>query len=285
MLKKMAALTFFVALAYLAPLKIFGATSELDIPYVPNGGAKQQLDLFLPDGKGFPTVMFVHGGSLTQGDRKEAPYRQIGEAFQKSGIGCAVISYRLADKTRWPAQPEDVAAAFAWLKRNIASRGGDRSKLFLVGHSSGALLVALVSSDEKYLKKFGLNLNDAAGCVPIGSLLTNWFDFNSMSEEQRRKLFERSYLNLFGNVETFIDHFPASHVNGRMPPILILIAEQEQYQPPILESAGEFAALSKKAGAQVEIEVLKDRNHMNTIYGMVKTDDLTLLRIIKFIRK
>src|SRR6266545_6369889 len=93
MLKKMAALTFFVALTYLAPLTLFGATFELDIPYVAGGGAKQQLDLFLPDGKGFPTVMFVHGGSLTEGDRMEAPYRQIGEAFQKSGIGCAVISY------------------------------------------------------------------------------------------------------------------------------------------------------------------------------------------------
>ena len=83
--------------ALMLPFPLYAAaTQKLDIPYVPAGGHKQQLDLYVPEGQGFPTVLFVHGGSLTQGDRKDAPYPGIGQAFQQAGVACAVMSYRLA---------------------------------------------------------------------------------------------------------------------------------------------------------------------------------------------
>ena len=38
---------------------------RFDMPYVPGGRHKQQLDLYLPAGSGFPMVLYVHEGSLT----------------------------------------------------------------------------------------------------------------------------------------------------------------------------------------------------------------------------
>ncbi|MBI3666472.1 MAG: carboxylesterase family protein, partial [Acidobacteria bacterium] len=70
--------------------------------------------------------------------------------------------------------PRDVAAAFAWVKKNIGTRGGDESRVFLVGHSSGAHLVALLGADGKYLEEFHLSKKSIAGVVPIGSLIVEF---------------------------------------------------------------------------------------------------------------
>lgn len=281
----------FLALAFLSAMptihnSVSGMRKEIDIPYIAGAGHKQQLDLFLPDSKGFATILFVHGGSLVEGDRKEWPYPMIGEAFQKAGFGCAVMSYRLASDGNWPAQPRDVAAAFAWVRKNISSRNGDSSRIFLVGHSSGALLVALASSDEKYLKEFGLSFSDIAGCVPMGTLLEDSLSTGGVPKERIDRAFVNDpYLKIFGNLEAFKDSWPMRHINSRMPPFLILIAEAERFQPPILESAETFAAEAKKAGAQAAFEILKDRTHIGTINKMVTTDDATLQRIIQFARQ
>lgn len=281
----------FLALAFLSATptidnSVSGTRKEVDIPYTAGAGHKQQLDLFLPDSKNFATILFVHGGSLAEGDRKESPYPMIGEAFQKAGFGCAVMSYRLASDGNWPAQPRDVATAFAWVRKNIASRGGDPGKIFLVGHSSGALLVALVSSDEKYLKEFGLSFSDIAGCVPMGALLEDNINTEGVPKERIDRAFANDpYLKIFGNLEAFKDSWPMRHINNRMPPFLILIAESERFQPPILASSEKFAAEAKKAGAQVAFEILKDRTHMGTVNKMVTTDDSTLQRIVQFARQ
>lgn len=286
-----AVLVMYVAATVLPSLTAAAPTTELDIPYVTGGGHKQQLDLYLPGGKGFSTVLFVHGGSLTEGDRKETPYPLIGQAFQKAGVGCAVMSYRLGPDQRWPAQPQDVAAAFAWLKKNIASRGGDSDRIFLVGHSSGAHLVAIVSADEKYLRDSGFSTHDVAGCSPIGALLnTTWnLDDGSpeehWSEEFTKKTFQRNAtFKTYGSVEVYRDANPSSHIGPHLPPFLILVAEGERFQPPILSQAEAFVAAARQTGAHAEVAVLKDRTHRSTINQMVKPDDPTVVRILQFMR-
>lgn len=259
---------------------------EFDISYVSNGGHKQQLDLYLPpDKENFPTVLFVHGGSLLFEDRKDVPYPQIGEAFQKAGVACAVMSYRLGSDAKWAAQPQDVASAFAWLKRNIKSRGGNEKRIYLAGHSSGGLLVALLATDETYLKEKSLSFKDAAGIIPIGTLLDDPLDTKKMPLEAQKKLLaEDNYFKIFGSMEAFRKSFPYEHINPRVPPMLILIAEHERFQPPILASTEKFITAAKKAGAKdVKYEILPGRTHFETIKKMISPDDPTLRRIVRFI--
>lgn len=265
--------------------------TELDLLYVAGGGHKQQLDLYLPAGKGFPTILFVHGGSLIEGDRKDAPYPMIGQAFQKTGVGCAVMSYRLGPENRWPAQPRDVAAAFEWLKKNIETRGGDPRKIFLVGHSSGAHLVAIVSADEKYLRESGFAARDVAGCIPMGALLnTTWnLDGGSpeehWSEEFTKKTFQRnSTFRTYRSVEVYRDANPSNHIGPHLPPFLILVAETERFQPPILSQAEAFVTAVTNAGGKATVEILKDRTHLTTIKNMITPDDPTVRRIVQFIK-
>ncbi len=108
--------------------------------YVPRGEPLQQLDLYLPQGGGFATVLFLHGGSLTGGDKDDENYRGICNPFPESGVACANMNYRLFPAVKWPAPEQDAAAAFAWLKSHIAEYGGSPARVFVFGHSSGCTL-------------------------------------------------------------------------------------------------------------------------------------------------
>src|SRR5262245_14799067 len=133
---------------------------ERDLAY--GSHPKQRLDLVVPATKGFPTVVFVHGGSLTTGDKADDDYGKVCRAFPAAGIACANVNYRLAADAGWPAPAEDVAAAMAWVRAHIAERGGDPDRLVLFGHSSGALLVALIGCED---------LPGVRGVVPMGSIM------------------------------------------------------------------------------------------------------------------
>ncbi len=41
-----------------------------DIPYVENASPMQLLDVYLPEGEGFDTLIWFHGGGLEAGSRK-----------------------------------------------------------------------------------------------------------------------------------------------------------------------------------------------------------------------
>jgi hypothetical protein len=103
---------------------------EKDLPYGA-GGDEQMLDLYLPDKEGFTTIVFTYGGGWRTGSRKTVT--PIGEKLRGLGYGCALLSHRPAPKDRFPAQAEDVAAAFAWVKKNIAVKGGDPKRWFSWG--------------------------------------------------------------------------------------------------------------------------------------------------------
>jgi len=52
------------------------------------------------------------------------------------------VNYRLAGDNPYPGAAEDLAAAIAWVRANIARYGGDPQRIVLFGHSAGADHVA-----------------------------------------------------------------------------------------------------------------------------------------------
>ena len=261
--------------------------TENDVAYVAGGGGKQQLDLYLPATTGFPTVLLIHGGSLQAGDRRESPFPEVGKAFQRAGVACAVMSYRLQGESPWPAQPQDAAAAFAWLKKNIASRGGDPRKVFVMGHSSGGHLTALIASDPQFLRAHALSPNDVAGAIPMGVILFDKETVDAMEAAPPERL-QRAFAGPFrpyGNIEGFKKAWPYSHVGAHLPRFLIVMGDAERFQPPILARAEEFANAARKHGISVRIEVLPDRTHNSAIAKMVEANDPAMRVVLEFIQQ
>ena len=82
------------------------------------------------------------------------------------GIGAAVTNYRLWPATH-PDHIEDAAAAFAWLHAHASEHGGNPDQVFVLGHSAGAYLAALLAVDGRYLGAHGLALSAIRGAIPV----------------------------------------------------------------------------------------------------------------------
>ena len=130
---------------------------------------KHRLDLYLPEGKKkVPVVMWIHGGGWRQGDK--GLYGRLGRRFAREGIGLAAISYRLSPKVRHPEHIRDCARAFAWLHRNVKEHDGDPDRLFIMGHSAGGHLAALLALDRKFLKEQKVPVQAIKGVIPMSGV-------------------------------------------------------------------------------------------------------------------
>lgn len=103
-----------------------------------------------------PVLIMIHGGGWRRGDkagvgvtRHKAPH------FVASGYVYVSINYRPSatpDGPKHPAHVQDCAKAIAWVHDNIAKYGGAPNRVFVMGHSAGAHLAALVSTDHRRLE-------------------------------------------------------------------------------------------------------------------------------------
>ena len=114
-----------------------------------------------------PVIIIIHGGYWNVGDKTAFQQAYMADLFADSGYVSVSINYRLspdpvdtisATAVRFPIHPQDCANAVSWIVSNIANYSGDTSKVSLMGHSAGAHLVLLLSTNESFLKKVGLSL-------------------------------------------------------------------------------------------------------------------------------
>jgi acetyl esterase/lipase len=127
----------------------------------------QALDLWVPQGASkAPLVLFVHGGGWSRGSKDNATSRALPAHMLEQGYAFASIDYRLVPRHKVEDQASDVAAALAAILKRADSLGIDRRRVVLTGHSAGAHLVALVGTDERYLKSAGLSFRDIRGVMP-----------------------------------------------------------------------------------------------------------------------
>jgi acetyl esterase/lipase len=253
------------------------ASVEKDISYA-NGGDQQKLDLYLPRQKNFPTVVFVYGGGGHSGSRKGVA--AVGKKLQSLGYGCALLSHRLAPKDKFPAQIEDVAAGFAWVKKHIAEKGGDPKRTFIMGHSSGAHLSALLACDPRYLAEHGLSPTDIAGVVALSAIVDlepkkdgKGFG-NSLVANPRMDVFAK-------DADSLRNASPIQHVRKGMPPVLLVVGERDF---PMLEADGRaFVEKAKAAGGSARIFVAKGRDHMGVVQALLKDKDPLVEQVTAFL--
>lgn len=87
--------------------------------------------------------------------------------FNEKGFVFVAINYRFLPVVTIKEMTGDVAKAIHWVHDHAKEYGGDPNTIFVMGHSSGAHLAALVCTDGSYLKAEGLPLSIIKGCVPI----------------------------------------------------------------------------------------------------------------------
>jgi len=232
-----------------------------DIAYVGDNLPKHKLDVYIPKGKkNFPVMVFFHGGGWKSGDRSEYPL--LGYRFAKAGIGVVIPSYRLMPQNPYPAQMEDAAAAFAWVYRNIAQNGGDASRIYVAGHSSGGHLASLLALDPKYLAKYDILGNAIHGVVSIsGAYRVGSLDAFQAADD---------------------DPSPIDHVRAHAPPFLILYCQWDYFGLP--KEARDFADALKGRFVDARLVYLPGESHISEILSVLKDDDAGARAILNFVK-
>nr|BAL53813.1 lipase [uncultured Planctomycetota bacterium] len=233
---------------------------------------KHRLDLYLPKGaKGYPVLVFVHGGAWMFGDRNFffGMYERLGRTFARHGVGAAVMSYRLSPAVKHPEHARDVARAVGWVHRNIARYSGDPWQIVLCGHSAGGHLVALVGLDTSYLQAEQVPLQAIRALVPISGVyqippqgLTRVFD----ADPQLRQ-----------------NASPIHHVRKNAPPCLLAYAERDL--PGCDQMSEALASKLRAAGNVAELCKLPDRDHNTIIFFMGRDEDPAFQAVLAFLRK
>lgn len=155
-----------------------------------------------------PVVVFLHGGSWRHGSREG--YRFVGQRLAQAGALALVPDYRKAPGHAFPDFMYDTARAVAWAKANAGRLGGDPSKVFVMGHSAGAHIVALLATDPRYLASVGLTPRDLAGVVALAGP----YDFLPLTDPELHEV--------FGEEKDWPASQPVNFADGDEPPFLLL---------------------------------------------------------------
>jgi acetyl esterase/lipase len=139
---------------------------QRDVAYVEPKNERQTLDVYAPnDGSNHPMVFWIHGGGWRQGDKRGI--QQKPQAFVDKGFVFVSTNYRFVPNVTVKEMTSDIAKAIHWTHDHAKDFGGDPNTIFVMGHSAGAHLAALVCTDDRYLKSDGLSLSIIKGCVPV----------------------------------------------------------------------------------------------------------------------
>ena len=234
-----------------------------DVPYAAVH-ARQVLDVYAPAGaRNLPVVFWVHGGGWQSGDKSMVALKPA--AFMAAGYVFVSINHRLLPGVDMGTIVRDVASALGWVHRNIATHGGDPTRLFVMGHSSGGQLAALMCTDDRYAKAEGLPLRAIKGCVPVDA---DTFDIPAIIEvAETRARVHHLPLPTYGHRQKFGDD-PAKHRdfsavthvarNKGIPPFLLLHIAGH---PDTAAQARRLAAVLQAAGIPAWVVAGRETTH------------------------
>jgi len=256
-----------------------GMVSHLDLPYTEPSDPARSLDLYQPKkGERFPVLIWIHGGGWRSGDKKGVQHKPAG--FTQEGFLFVSLNYRLQPGVTMEEQVEDVARAIRWVRDHAADYGGDPDRLFVLGHSSGAHMAALVAIDPRHLTTVGMSPADLAGCIPID---TAAFDMPLQLESvgPRRRAF---YTAVFGTDPE--DHRRLSPVHQivsgvQRPPFLILHVAS---RADATRQSERLATALEQAGTAVAVVPVRGRNHFSINGRLGEAGDPATAKILRFLR-
>jgi arylformamidase len=218
-----------------------------DRAYAVPKNQRQTLDVYAPiEGQGHPVVFWIHGGGWQRGDKSEVQAKP--RAFVDRGCVFVATNYRFVPNVTIKEMAGDVAKAVRWVHDHVKEYGGDPDTIFVMGHSAGAQLAALICTDARYLKAEGLSPSIIRGCVPVDGDTYDVPMQIATVEERRAEIYRQK----FGDEGSQKGLSPVSHVAKGIdiPPFVILhVADHPETkgQSQRLAKALREAAVSARA--------------------------------------
>jgi acetyl esterase/lipase len=239
-----------------------------NLEYIPGGGERNRLDLYLPVNatNPLPVIVWVHGGAWRAGTKENCPARR----FVARGYAVASLNYRLSQHAIFPAQIEDCKAAIRWLRAHAAEYHLDPERFAAWGSSAGGHLVALLGTtgDTTEFDKGG-NLDQPSRVQAV----VDWFgptDFTQMSKfSGPDSKFDHDAadapeaLLIGGPVQANKDKAaranPITYVSKADPPFLIMHGNRDNLVP--YQQSELLRDALQKAGVPAMLKLVEGQGH------------------------
>ena len=211
------------------------------------------MDVYLPapSRDPAPVVVFFYGGRWEGGDR--ASYRFVGRALAACGAMVVIPDYRVWPDAGYRDFLSDSAAAVASARSEAERRGGDPSRLFLMGHSAGAYIAAMLTLDPEWLGMVGLDARrDVSGLVG----LSGPYDFLPLNDPVLERIFDPVGPRTQ----------PITFASGARAPMLLLSGGDDTTVLP--RNSERLAARAREAGANAQVTIYPGVGHVGIIAAL-----------------
>jgi acetyl esterase/lipase len=205
-----------------------------------------KLDVYAPHAAAqAPVVVFFYGGSWEEGHRRW--YRYVGEALASNGVIAVIPDYRKYPAVRFPEFMYDAAKATKWTFTHAGEYGGDTHRVFVMGHSAGGHIAALLACDKRYLDAAGLAPRNLAGMIGLAGA----YAFLPYQDNEAA---------IFGDdAQGRHDSQPINFVDGDEPPLLLLQGRDDDEVTP--DNAERMAERVREKGGTATLKLYPDTDH------------------------
>ena len=255
-----------------------------DIPYVnaasPDFNPERHLlDVYAPrqaSAKAWPVVVFIHGGAWNSGSKNL--YAFVGRRLAKQGVVAVVISYRLSPAVHVPDMADDCARAVLWTQQHIAEYRGDPARIFVMGHSAGGGLAALLATDDLLFTRLGLAKNPVKGAILDDPAGLDMLDYLTKLEYPN----DEQYLIPFGkDPVVWRAMSPMYQVRADSPPMLVYAGGRTY--PSITNSTQRFHQRLLDLGVRHEFTVLPGKKHIGMVTQLFWKHNSIYRDLLRFI--
>ncbi len=236
---------------------------------------KQKLNIYIPKDKVITaTIIYFYGGCWGQcSSYDKGDYLFVAETLTKQGYAVVIPDYRKFPNVKIDAILEDAKAATMWTLENKEKYGIKTDNTFLMGHSAGAHMAAMLVDNETILGESLKRINGFIG-------LAGPYDFYPFNVNDTY-LFE-----LFDKKDDYYASQPIHFINGNEPPHLLLQGENDT--KVFVHNAVNLAAKLKEFKVENELVIFDKMSHAKIIINLAKpfkNKADVLAHIIKFVDK
>jgi acetyl esterase/lipase len=189
-------------------------------------------------------VVFFYGGGWEGGNRKD--YRFVGAALASRGVLTVIPDYRVYPEVVFPAFVEDGARAVKWVQDEISRLGGDGGRVYLMGHSAGAHIAAMLALNREYLESAGGDIARLSGLIGLAGA----YDFLPLKSATLKKI--------FGDPAPRLTQ-PIDFVTGPAPPAILITGDADTTVNP--GNSERLAERIRAAGGHAEQVVYPGIGH------------------------
>ncbi len=243
-----------LALLLLAALPAYAQAEDHDVAY--GTDPAQLLDIYHPTASApAHLVVFLHGGGWVGG--RKAAGKRIAPPLVARGYAVASVGYRLFPQTTAAGEVQDAAQAIAYLLHNARRFNLDPSGFALIGHSSGAHMVALLGTDAGYLRGAGVDPARLRTVITLDGVFDVAANLTHYPQPRKDEVF---------------GHDPAAW--ARVSPVALIgsmtlhprfCLVHEDKVPRFIEQENLFEAALKKHGETVQALVAPGLSHVQLV--------------------